>query len=141
MIGAYAHNAYMASGINSLSPLELVIKLYDGAINFLNRVANAIEARDKVTKIQYINKTRAIIEELLNSLKVEEGGEVAQNLQDLYTYMLIELARLHASENLDKVYHIQDLLRTLRSAWQEIRLNVPSATEYTASDSYYTKAN
>ncbi|MCI4624445.1 MAG: flagellar export chaperone FliS [Candidatus Magnetoovum sp. WYHC-5] len=139
MIDAYVHNAYMTTGISSLSPLELVIKLYDGAISFLNKVATAIKGKDKVSKIQYINKTRAIVEELLNSLKVEEGGEVAQNLQDLYTYMLIELARLHTSESLDKVYHIQDLLKTLRSAWQEIRQTMPSSE--LSSQRYYVKAN
>ncbi|KJR42802.1 Flagellar protein FliS [Candidatus Magnetoovum chiemensis] len=124
---SYVHNAYMTTGINNLSPLDLIIKLYDGAINFLTKAANAINNNDSATKLNYINKTRAIIEELLSSLRIEEGGEVAQNLQDLYTYMLIELAKTNSSNDSDKLYHIQDLLKTLKSAWQEVRLTVPQS--------------
>ncbi|KJU82199.1 Flagellar protein FliS [Candidatus Magnetobacterium bavaricum] len=113
--------------ISSLSPLDLIIKLYDGAISFLNKTVVAINKKDKVQKIQYLNRSRMIIEELLFSLNVEDGGDVAQNLQDLYTYILLELTRINASESIDKIYHVQELLKTLRSAWVEIKTTVPAS--------------
>ncbi|MBF0538936.1 MAG: flagellar export chaperone FliS [Nitrospirae bacterium] len=124
---AYAQTAYINMDISSLSPLDLIIKLYDGAINFLNKAVVAINKKDKVQKIQYLNRSRMIVEELLFSLNVEEGGEVAVNLQDLYTYMLLELTRINASESIDKIYHVQELLKTLRSAWVEIKTTVSPA--------------
>ncbi|MBF0608533.1 MAG: flagellar export chaperone FliS [Candidatus Magnetobacterium sp. LHC-1] len=124
---AYAQTAYISMDISSLSPLDLIIKLYDGAISFLSKAVVAINKKDKVQKIQYLNRSRMIIEELLFSLNVEDGGEVALNLQDLYTYILLELTRVNASESIDKIYHIQELLKTLRSAWFEIKTTVPAS--------------
>ncbi|MBF0344895.1 MAG: flagellar export chaperone FliS [Nitrospirae bacterium] len=124
----YAQAAYISMDISNLTPLDLIIKLYDGAISFLNKAVTAINKKDKVQKIQYLNRSRMIIEELLFSLNIEDGGEVALNLQDLYTYMLIELTRANASDSIDKIYHIQELLKTIRSAWFEIKTTVP-ATE------------
>lgn len=122
---AYAHSAYISVDISSLSPLEIIVRLYDGAINFLNKAVMAIDKKDKIKKIQYLNKSRMIVEELLLALNMEEGGEIAKNLQDLYTYMLIELTRANATDSVDKIYHVQGLLRTLRSAWSEIRTTAP----------------
>ncbi|QWR76719.1 flagellar export chaperone FliS [Candidatus Magnetomonas plexicatena] len=128
---SYAQNAYRSIDIGSLSPLDLIIKLYDGAISFLSKAALGIEKKDKIAKINYINKTRMILEELLSSLNVEAGGEVALHLRDLYTYMIVELTRANANNSIDKVYHVQELMRTLKSAWQEIKItNTPVSESY-----------
>ncbi|KWT84075.1 flagellar export chaperone FliS [Candidatus Magnetominusculus xianensis] len=124
---AYAKNAYISTDINNLSPLDLVIKLYDGAIGFLSKAVFSIEKKNRPMKIQYLNKTRAIVEELMSSLDMEVGGEVAVNLHDLYTYMLLELTRINSTDSVDKIYHIQELLRTLKSAWVEVKAIVPQS--------------
>jgi flagellar protein FliS len=58
---------------------------------------------------------------------MEVGGEVAVNLQDLYIYMLLELTRANSTDSIDKIYHIQELLKTLRSAWVEVKSTVPQS--------------
>ncbi|MEO5355825.1 MAG: flagellar export chaperone FliS [Nitrospirae bacterium YQR-1] len=129
---SYAQHAYRSIDISSLSPLDLIIKLYDGAISFLSKAAVGIEKKNKLVKIEYINKTRMILEELLASLNIEAGGEIALHLQDLYTYMLVELTRANANDSIDKVYHVQELMKTLRSAWQEIKTTTPATDLYTS---------
>ncbi|MCG6551490.1 MAG: flagellar export chaperone FliS, partial [Candidatus Magnetominusculus sp. LBB02] len=124
---AYAKNAYISTDINNLSPLDLVIKLYDGALGFLSKAIFSIEKKNRPMKIQYLNKTRAIIEELMSSLDMEIGGEVAVSLHDLYTYMLLELTRINSTDSVDKIYHIQELLKTLKSAWVEVKGIVPQS--------------
>lgn len=120
-MNSYAQYAYRATDIANMSPLELIIKLYDGAIGFLGRAANAIAKGDRLQKLENINKTRAIIDELLSSLKVEEGGEVAKNLENLYTYMLLELTRANAAGDIDKIMRVQGLLKTLKSGWEQVK--------------------
>ncbi|MBF0553409.1 MAG: flagellar export chaperone FliS [Nitrospirae bacterium] len=124
---AYAKSAYISTDINNLSPLDLVIKLYDGAIGFLSKAIFSIEKKNRPMKIQYLNRARAIVEELMSSLDMEIGGEVAVSLHDLYTYMLLELTRINATESVDKIYHMQELLRTLKSAWVEVKSIVPQS--------------
>lgn len=119
---AYAQNAYMKVKVKtSTTPLDLVIMLYDGAIEFLQRAAFYINQNNIEKKVYFISKGIAIIEELLLTLNMDEGGEVAQNLQSLYLYMLKELISANAHNDVEKIRHIEFLLSELRSAWREIR--------------------
>ena len=54
------------------------------------------------------------------SLDKDKGGEIAQNLEDLYIYMerrLIEANRANDASLLDEV---SDLLRQIKEAWDAI---------------------
>jgi flagellar protein FliS len=129
---SYALNAYTQTKVaTAYNPVELVIMLYDGAIEFLDKAAAAINMKDPVrdvslngVKIKYIEKSLAIIEELLNSLNIEVGGEIALNLQNLYLYMMRELVLANAENDVDKVKHVIGLLRELREAWVQIKNQV-----------------
>lgn len=119
---AYAQNAYTKVKVKtSTTPLDLVIMLYDGAIEYLQRAIFFLNQNNIEKKIYYISKTIAIIEELLSSLNMEAGGDVAKNLQSLYVYMLKELVIANARNDVEKIRHIEFLLSELRSAWKEIR--------------------
>ncbi|MBF0540332.1 MAG: flagellar export chaperone FliS [Nitrospirae bacterium] len=115
-----AQNSYNAIEVSNSSPVDLVIKLYDGAVNFLSKAV--LEIQDgKKGQIDYINKTVAIIEELLSALKVDVGGEVALNLRELYVYMLMELTKANATNDTKSILKIQGLLKTLMDGWVEVR--------------------
>jgi flagellar protein FliS len=103
------------------NPLDLIIQLYDGAISRLNKTAFYMNKGDLGKKVHYLVRAIAIIEELLASLNTEEGGEVAQNLQELYVYMLKELTLANANNDVAKVKHVEALLRDLLTAWKQIR--------------------
>lgn len=119
---AYAQNAYTQVRVKtSTTPVDLVIMLYDGAIEYLQKAIFFLNNKNIERKIYYISKTMAIIEELLSSLNMEAGGEVAINLRDLYVYMLKELVLANARNDVEKMKHIESLLAEIRSAWKEIR--------------------
>ncbi len=122
MTYAYAQNAYTKTKVNtSATPLDLVIMLYDGAIEYLQKAVYYINDGNIQRKIEYLSRARAIIEELLSSLNTEIGGDVADNLQSLYLYMLIELTKANAENNIAKIEEVEKLLIELRSAWRAIR--------------------
>ena len=118
---AYALNAYTQSKTAVASPVDLVIMLYDGAIDYLDKAATAVNMKETKEKIKYIDKTVAIIDELLKSLNLEAGGEIATNLQDLYIYMMRELTMANLQNDAGKIKHVESLLRELVSAWRQIR--------------------
>jgi flagellar protein FliS len=119
---AYAQNAYTQVRVKtSTTPVDLVIMLYDGAIEYLQKAIFYIDSKNIERKIYYISKAMAIIEELLSSLNIEAGGDVAMNLRDLYVYMLKELVLANAKNDIDKIRHIESLLSEIRSAWKQIR--------------------
>ncbi len=117
----YANNAYSSIKVNTSKPIDLVIMLYDGAIEYLNKTSLHISQRDFPKKAESISKAIDIIGELAASLNMEEGKEVARNLQDLYMYMLNAITSANIENNIEKINHVVDLLKNLRSAWQEIK--------------------
>lgn len=122
MNAAYAQNAYTHTMVStSTTPLDLVIMLYDGAVEYLQRTVFYINQGNTERKIYYITKTMAIIEELLSSLNMQDGREIAQDLHDLYIYMLKELTVANARNDIEKIKHLEGLLRELLFAWKQIR--------------------
>jgi len=118
----YAKNAYTHVMITTSDiPLDLVIMLYDGAINYLRKVIFYINQSNTSKKIYYISKVMAIIEELLISLDMNAGGDIALNLRDLYIYILKELTIANAKNDIARVKHIESLLIELIAAWRKIK--------------------
>jgi flagellar protein FliS len=105
----------------SLSALELILHLYDGALEYLDKSMNAIKFNDQESKCENLSRAIAIIEELINSLNHDIGGEISRNLESLYLYMLQELTFANVSNNIMKIEHVIELLQILKSAWKEIK--------------------
>jgi flagellar protein FliS len=117
---ARAAATYKQVQVNSRSPLELVVMLYDGALASIERARDAMARRDLVTKGIQMSKALAILVELQSTLNLEEGREVAAHLDRLYTYLSTRIleANLHGQvEPLDEAIR---LLSTVRSAWVEV---------------------
>ena len=122
---AYAHNSYAQAKVAAVdNPVDLIIMLYDGAIEYLNKAATGIKIKNLQIKLKYIKRTMAILMELDHSLNFEEGGEIAINLRNLYNYMMKELVLANINYDVDKLMHISGLLTNLRKGWVEIRNKV-----------------
>ncbi|OPY73297.1 MAG: Flagellar protein FliS [Syntrophorhabdus sp. PtaU1.Bin058] len=122
---AYARNAYTRATVTTNTPLDLIIMLYSGVIEYLERAAHAIENKDLQTKIKCIDKAIAIINELSNSLNSEDGGEITANLESLYLYMSKELVLANIKNDSGKIDHIASLLRTIQEGWLDIKSRNP----------------
>ena len=62
----------------------------------------------------------SIIEGLRTSLDREAGGEVANSLDSLYTYMEEHLVLANVDNNVEMLDEVSKLLKTVKSAWDEI---------------------
>lgn len=89
---------YQQQAVLSCSPEQLILKLYDLGVGACNR-----DDRSKL---------RAVLAELMSSLDLEQGGEIATQLQALYEYCLIESANGDLST-------VRDILQGLREAWRD----------------------
>ncbi len=116
---AYALNSYTQTSVTTaVNSLDLVVMLYNGAIDFLHRASRAIIAKDIRTKLKYIDRALAIIQELDNSLDMEAGGQVSANLRQLYHYMMQELLAANLRNDSDKLKEIISLLENLRGGFE-----------------------
>lgn len=117
---ARAAQAYLQTHVQSRSPLELVVMLYDGLLRFLGDAGTAIDGGDLSGKRDGISKALAVLSELQSTLNMEQGGDVATSLDALYTYVNGRLLEASMQNQRAPLEESATLLRTLRDAWAEI---------------------
>jgi flagellar protein FliS len=116
------YQSYRQIQIETASPLELVIKLYDGAIRFINQAKKSLETKNLPLADDSFRRAQDIIDELNVTLNMD-AGEIAVNLRNLYVFirqMLVEANVKKDGKNLDDLLQ---LLITLRSAWSELNFS------------------
>ena len=119
--------AYQNTSVQSSSPLELVVLLYDGALRHLVAARDAIGRNDLVARRDAFSKAMAIVTELQSTLNVEQGGQVAASLDALYTYMTGRLVDATVKKEAAAIDEVERLLRSLRDAWAQIAAEQVSA--------------
>lgn len=124
---ARALNAYKQTDVTSRSPLEIVVLLYDGAIRFLGEASAASGRHDRPARTRAVARAQAIIGELQGTLDMDKGGQVAQDLDRLYTYMTSRLLDATGRQDDTAITEVQKLLGSMREAWAKIA-TVPEAT-------------
>lgn len=122
------YNQYKQTQITTANQGKLIVMLYDGAIKFLNIALDNMSPKTYDVVNNNIIKAQDIITELLLSLNMEEGGEISQNLFNLYMYFKRQLLEANIKKDAELIKHVVKLLKDLREAWDQI-----SATE-TRSD-------
>ncbi len=106
--------------IKTASPEMVIVKLYEGALRFL-RQAKECHAEGQVAgRATAIAKALAIVAELQQSLNLEQGGEIAQNLDSLYFYVSDRLLEANVRGTVQPLDEASGVLSTLNEAWVEI---------------------
>jgi flagellar protein FliS len=130
---AYGKNAfeYQKIAVNSASPVGLVIMLYDGALRFMERGKEAIIARDLTKQDDQLRRAQKIVLELMTTLDMNRGGDVAKNLFALYSYVIERLVDANIKDDTQAVDDAMKVFTGLRSSWAELerrdRENKPEA--------------
>jgi flagellar protein FliS len=122
--GVNGHERYLQTAVETAHPARLVVMLYDGALRFLNCALAAMEQRDYEQQNLYLQKTQRILAELIGSLDFTKGGEVAENLFRIYTYLYNQLVQANIEDDAAKVQHAIALLSELREAWDTVASQV-----------------
>ena len=110
---------YQDMKVQTASPAQIMIMLYDGAIRFSLQAKKKIEEKDFEGKGVFISKTQAIIDELMNSLDFNIAPELCTNLQQLYIYINERLTAANIKMDMDAMNEVIELLNTLRDGWKQ----------------------
>ena len=114
-----AYQTYRQTQAQTAAPGELVVMLYRGAVRFVARAIDGIESHDVQTAHTYLVKAQAVIAELLESLDVDRGGEVARGLVQIYEYMNHRLVEANLRKDAVPAREVEKLLRELLPAWEQ----------------------
>jgi flagellar protein FliS len=128
---------YRANSILTASPGQLVLLLFDAALNSL---AIARKACDEVPadprKLEVVHtqlvKAQKIIAELQGTLNLEAGGEFARTMHRLYDYYDRRLVEANLKKQSAPIAEVERLLGEVRNAWSEMLRQQESAAPQAA---------
>lgn len=123
---ALVGKSYMQVATRTASPGHLVLMLYDGAIRFLEGALRGFSLDDpaeyNATINDNIQRAQAILDELNAALNMGAGGEFAERLRSLYTYLDRRLFEANLKKETEGIEEAIQRLSTLRDAWREMLL-------------------
>jgi flagellar protein FliS len=112
-------NNYLANQVNTASPEQLMLMLYDGAVRFSSLAIKAIEDNTPDKRSYYINKTYAILSEFAATLDRNQDAQLADNLDALYNYMQQRLMDANLNNDQAPVAEVKKMLADLRQTWAQ----------------------
>lgn len=119
MYGNAAHNIYAENNVGVESPAKLIEMLYEGVLRFNAQAKKAIKDRDVEKRVYWINRSIAIITELVSVLDKEQGGDVAEYLEGLYNYEIQLLSQAGIRNSTDDIDEVSNVFKGLLEAWRE----------------------
>lgn len=102
------------------SPHRLIQMLMEGFLVRINSAKGAMMHGDMEAKSVYISKAMGIVGGLNEALDVERGGELSENLRQLYSYMNIKMLEASCENSEEKLNEVAALMREVKEAWDAI---------------------
>ena len=117
VLTTHGAEVYRRTAIQSRTPLELVVMLYDGALRFASEARSAIERRDIAARRDAVSRALAIVSELQSVLDMQAGGALAESLDESYTFVTGQLMEASFKQDVRPIDEAVRVLSTLREAW------------------------
>jgi flagellar protein FliS len=140
VVTPYARNTKLAAyqsvsvhgGVANADPHAMVQMLMDAAAERMAIARGCIERGERGRQASLLHSCVMIVGELRGSLNISEGGPLAQNLSDLYEYMIRQLMLANAKSDASCVMEVSRLLDEIRNAWIAIGPEVRKAAHVAA---------
>lgn len=118
---ANSYQAYYKTNVQTSDQLSLIIMLYDGVIRFMKKAIVKIEQNEIEEAHNYLVRAKEIISELMSTLKIAEGDEIANNLKELYLYSFKKIVEANLKKDPQLVQEVIEVMNNLRQGWLQIK--------------------
>lgn len=128
---------YFENRIRSAHPLELVVMLYDTAIESLNAAIGYVRTQDRFERSRAVTRAEQAVHELLASLDHSVNAPFTHTLASLYHFCLDRMVAGHSNQSEQAFQEALSVLSTLGVAWREIAeqtCHAPAAPDETAEE-------
>lgn len=117
MNAASAYAQYKQQSIVTLTPGEIIVKLYDEAIKRCNFSIKYLEEKDYAAANISLKKAQDIVAYLKSSL--DGRYDISGNLSQLYDYAKDQLVKANLKKDVQPVNDVLPILKELREAFDE----------------------
>jgi len=116
----------LASQASVANSVDLIQMLFDGFIESLNAARGHLQHGAISEKCKSLARASRIVIGLQSSLDFQKGGDLAQNLNELYSYVTRRLLQANAQNDLGALEEIHGLMSEIRQAWKEVPSLLPA---------------
>lgn len=113
------YNKYKQTSVLSASREQILLMLYEAAIKFTKLAIQAAEQKKIAERGQNIIRAFDIIIELQATLDHKVGGELAQQLDSLYVYLMDQYTKANISGTIEPLQSCVLVLENLYSGWKQ----------------------
>lgn len=109
---------YLADAVNTASPAQRVVMLYDRLVLDVRRAAEASTTADLPKVSEQLRHAQLIVAELRASLRLDTWSG-AENLASLYGFLLSELMALNLDGDAERFARVLEIITGLRDSWRD----------------------
>lgn len=110
---------YQKTTVETASNEKILIMLYDGAIQFLNKAKIALEEKNWEQSHNNLMGAQRILQEFINTIDTEPNPELAQNLINLYEYFISRLIHANIKHEIAPIDEVLKFLKELKNTWEQ----------------------
>ena len=115
----------LASQASVANSVALIQMLFDGFIESINAAKGHLQHGAIQEKCKSLSRASRIVLGLQGALDFQKGGELAYNLDELYSYVTRRLLHANAHNDLQILEEIHGLMSEIRQAWQDVPSLLP----------------
>ncbi len=112
--------SYQINDISTASQGQLILMMYDGALQAVNQAIQCMAGKDIAGQSKYILKAQDIVNELSLALDMKQGGEISKTLEQLYQFALNQLMQANITSDTMYLESVTKVMTPLREAWSRI---------------------
>ena len=128
-----ARQIYQDTAVRGATPIELVIVLYDAAIEDMRRAMTAMQGSDVEARTRQVSHALMVLQQLQGTLNFEQGGSAARQFEQFYNLIRAKLLEAQMRGSLDLMQKQIRYMSEVRDCWtQARRLLQPKAGAPTA---------
>lgn len=110
------------TSVQGADPHQLVGLLFSALVQSMATARGALARGDVAAKGMALGKAVRIIEEGLKAgLNLQQGGDVAANLHQLYSYSVLRLTQANFHNDDAALEEVMSLIEPVADSWQRIR--------------------
>jgi flagellar secretion chaperone FliS len=112
------YQSYKQNSVNTASPGELTLMLYNGCLKFIHQAKKGISEKNIQDKNNSILRAQDIIRELMVTLNPDI--EVGKQMMSMYDYMLRRLVEANIKNDLEILDEVEGLVTEFRDTWKQV---------------------
>lgn len=120
---------YRENAVRGATPIELVVILFDAAIDDIQRARTAIKNNQIEERTSAIRHAMLILQQLQGTLDFAKGGQVARQFEQFYNLIRAKLLEAQLRNSADQMQQQIRFMSEIRDCWVQVGKQFHSAPE------------